>query len=161
MTSSINVDVDSQQSRYHQEAGNFLSVMGEVASELRLDYSVESLQRLDQFITENFEQKGSKDIAESLPQGVGCYLGEVIIRNLGGDWSKDDKPEIVGIGTLEPLQPIEKAHRRFKNGRQDSLAWYYHSVAKQAYEAGATQESQEQNNAEGGLFGFLSGLFKK
>lgn len=158
MTSST--DVDSQQSRYEEEAGNFLSIMGEVASELRLDYSVESLQRLDHFITENFEPAGSKTIADSLPQGIGCYMGEVIIRNLGGEWSEDDKPEIVGIGPLDPIQPIDKAHRRFQNGKQDSLAWYYHAIAKQAYEAEAAQNTQNQNN-EGGLFGFLSGLFKK
>lgn len=152
-------DIDSKPSRYEEEAGSFLSVMGEVASELRLDYSVESLQRLDQFITENFEPAGSKAIADSLPQGIGCYLGEVIIRNLGGDWSEEDKPEVVGISSLEPIQPIEKAHRRFQNGRQDSLAWYYHALAKQAYEADAAKNKNSQND-EGGLFGFLSGLFK-
>jgi hypothetical protein len=152
-------NVDSQPSRYEEEAGNFLSVMGEVASELRLDYSVESLQRLDQFIAENFEPAGSKAIADSLPQGIGCYVGEVIIRNLGGEWSEEDKPEIVGIAALEPIQPIEKAHRRFQNGRQDSLAWYYHAIAKQAYESEAAQNSQQ--SSEGGLFGFLSGLFSK
>lgn len=157
MTSSTDA---SPQSQYQTEAGNFLSVMGEVASELRLDYSVESLQRLDHFISENFEPPGSKVIAESLPQGIGCYLGEVIIRNLGGDWSEDSKPEVVGLGIPTTILPIEKAHQRFQNGRQDSLAWYYHSLAKQAYEADAAQNSQ-QNPNEGGLFGFLSGLFKK
>ena len=38
------------QSRYQEEAGTFLSTMGEMAPQIRLDYSVESLQRLDQFI---------------------------------------------------------------------------------------------------------------
>jgi hypothetical protein len=153
-------DIDEKPSRYEEEAGNFLSVMGEVASELRLDYSVESLQRLDQFISENFEPAGSKTIADSLPQGIGCYLGEVIIRNLGGDWSEEEKPEVVGISTLEPIQPIDKAHRRFQNGRQDSLSWYYHALAKQAYEADAVKNKNSSND-EGGLLGFLSGLFKK
>lgn len=158
MTSSTGVD--SHPSRYEEEAGQFLTVMGEVASELRLDYSVESLQRLDQFISENFEPVGSRTIADSLPQGVGCYLGEVIIRNLGGEWSEENKPEVVGIGTLDPVQPIEKAYRRFQNGRQDSLAWYYHALAKQAYEAEAAQDVKNQEDG-GGLLGFLSGLFKK
>ncbi|HEY9746717.1 MAG TPA: hypothetical protein V6C99_10925 [Oculatellaceae cyanobacterium] len=156
MTSSANVDSSS---RYRDEAGQFLSVMGEVASELCLDYSKESLQRLDQFISDNFEPVGSKAIADSLLQGIGCYLGEVIIRNLGGEWDESGKPEIVGLSTLPPIQPIEKAHQRFQNGRQDSLAWYYHSLAKKAYEMEAANNPPQNN--EGGLFGFLSSLFKK
>lgn len=150
----------SSTSRYQEEAGNFLTIMGEVASELRLDYSIESLQRLDQFISENFEPAGSKTIAESLAQGIGCYLGEVLVRHLDGYWSEDGKPEVVGLGNIPPVLPIERAQMRFQNGKKDSLSWYYHAIAKQVYESDMA-ENAKQPQQEGGLFGFLSGLFKK
>ena len=149
------------QSRYEEEAGTFLSTMGEVAPQLRLDYSVESLQRLDHFISEHFEPLGEKSIAESLPIGSGSYVGEVIIRHLGGHWNEEGRPEVNEVGALEVIYPIEKAHKRFQNGREDSLAWYYHSIAKQAYEAEQIQAQKQETQSGGGFFDFLSNLFKK
>lgn len=152
-----------QQSRYQQEAGTFLSIMDEMAPQLRLDYTVESLQRLDQFITENFEPAGTKPVGETLPVGIGCYMGEVIIRHLGGHWNENGEPEINNIGPVEAIYPIDKAIKRFKNGKEDSLAWYYHSVAKHAYEASMTepQPSQPVSKPDGGLLSKLKGLFGK
>lgn len=129
---------------YRQEAGTFLAIMDEMAPQVALDYSVESLQRLDRFITEHFEQRGAQLEGETLPVGVGCYLGEVIIQNLGGHWSADGRPEIRGLGdSLPPVLPLEKALKRFQNGREDSLSWYYHGLAKQAYEHGYVRPNDE------------------
>lgn len=152
-----------QQCSYQQEAGSFLAIMGDMAPQTCLDYSVESLQRLEQFISEHFDPPGSKFVSESLPLGIGCYLGEVIIRHLGGHWNEDGQPEINEVGAIQVIYPIEKAQQRFKNGRQDSLAWYYHSIAKRAYEAGLVQQAKHgaNGNSESGVFGFFKGLFKK
>lgn len=158
MTSS-NTD---QQSRYAEEAGTFLTIMDEMAPQMGLDYSVESLQRLEQFICEHFEPPGTKPVGETLPVGIGCYLGEVIIRNLGGHWNEEGKPEINEIGPIEAIYPIEKAIKRFENGKSDSLSWYYHSVAKKAYEAGDEQHHHSpKNESQGGFMELLKGLFKK
>jgi hypothetical protein len=121
---------------YRQEAGAFLTIMDEMAPQVALDYSVESLQRLDQFISEHFEPPGGKVVGDSLAVGIGCYLGEVIIRHLGGHWNKDGEPAVEGIGPLETVFPLEKVKSRFRNGKQDSLAWYYHALVKKAGEAG-------------------------
>lgn len=157
-----------QQAHYAQEAGNFLTIMDEMAPQIRLDYSVDSLQRLDQFITEHFDPPGSKFVGETLPVGIGCYVGEVIIRHLGGHWNAEGKPEVNDIGPVKAIFPIDKAIKRFKNGREDSLAWYYHSIVKHVYEAEhqpqqAQPHSSETSERQGGdgLFGFLKGLFKK
>jgi len=160
-----------QQSGYQQEAGAFLSTMDEMAPQVRLDYSVESLQRLEQFISEHFDPPGSKFVGETLLRGIGCYVGEVIIRHLGGCWNPEGKPEVNGIGPVEAIYPIEKAQKRFENGRQESLAWYYHSIAKQAYEgeqghSPAPKKPQpillEQDASppeEGGFMSFFRSLF--
>jgi len=163
-------DIDAQspsvqESLYAREAGAFLSIMDEMASHIRLDYSVDSLQRLEEFICEHFEPPGVKPVAETLPNGIGCYLGEVIIRNLGGHWNEDGKPEVNDIGPLPAILPIEKAIRRFKIGRAESLAWYYHSLAKQAYEAGMPEPTPATANTgsdeDGGLLTKLKGFFKR
>lgn len=148
------------QSRYQEEAGTFLSTMGEMAPQMRLDYSVESLQRLDQFISEHFDGNSSQEVGETLLLRVGSYLGEVIIRHLGGHWNEDGRPEVNEVGLLDVIYPLEKAQKRFQNGKEDSLAWYYHSIAKQAYEAEARQSANE-SSVDGGIWSLLKGFFKK
>jgi hypothetical protein len=153
-----------QRPDYRQEAGTFLTIMDEMAPQLALDYSVESLQRLDQFISEHFEPPGTKPVGETLPVGIGCYVGEVIIRNLGGHWNADGKPEVNDIGPVEAIFPIDKAIKRFQNGKADSLAWYYHSIAKNAYTEGQqapNPSAKAEAKNSGGLLGALKGLFGK
>lgn len=162
-----------QQSSFQQEAGAFLTTMDEMAPQVGLDYTVESLQRLEQFVSEHFDSAGSKFVAETLPMGIGCYLGEVIIRNLGGHWNPEGKPEVNNIGPIAAIYPIEKAKLRFENGKKESLAWYYHSIQKQAYEAGMTEPQahghpqptrqqillEAEQSEEGGFMAFFKGLF--
>jgi hypothetical protein len=119
---------------YAVEAGSFLTLMDEMAPQLALDYSVESLQRLDQFISEHFEPPGARRIETSLLLGVGSYLGEVLVRQLDGAWAEDGKPLVVDIEGLEPINPLKKAQLRFQNGKQDSLAWVYHVLHKKVGE---------------------------
>lgn len=162
------------QSRYKDEAGTFLTIMDEMAPQIGLDYTVESLQRLDQFITEHFDPPGSKFVGETLPMGIGCYVGEVIIRHIGGEWNPEGKPEINGIGPIEAIFPIDKAIKRFTEGREHSLSWYYHTIQKHAYEAGieplapqgyhheaAPHPNLSRKDEGGGLLGMLKGLFGK
>lgn len=167
--SAVNPEQPGRSLDYRQEAGAFLTIMDEMAPQVALDYSVESLQRLDQFISEHFDPPGGKMVGESLAVGVGCYLGEVIIRHLGGCWSKNGEPAIEGIGPLETIFPLEKSKSRFQNGKQDSLAWYYHALLKKAGEAGfeprtpARQPSSSPVTAPSkggeGLFGLFKQLF--
>jgi hypothetical protein len=151
-------NADSQ-SRYQEEAGTFLAIMGEMAPQIGLDYTVDSLQRLDQFISEHFDPPGAKFVDETLPVGIGCYVGEVIIRHIGGHWNPEGKPEINEIGPLEAIQPIEKARQRFEQGREHSLSWYYHAIQKQAYEG--DDPPQRNGNGKGGLLDMIMGIFKK
>ncbi|WP_373533509.1 hypothetical protein [Vampirovibrio sp.] len=149
------------QSRYQEEAGTFLSTMGEMAPQIQLDYSVESLQRLDQFISEHFDSNSAKDVGETLLLRIGSYVGEVIIRHLGGHWNEQGQPEVNEVGPIDVIYPLDKAQKRFENGKEDSLAWYYHSIAKQAYEAELTQHPNAQASAGEGILGLFKGFFKK
>lgn len=148
-------------SRYPEEAGTFLSTMGEMAPHIGLDYSVDSLQRLDQYISEYFDNGKAPEANETLLLRVGSYVGEVIIRHLGGYWNEEGRPEINEVGPLDAIYPLEKAKQRFQNGKEDSLAWYYHAIAKQAYEAEQQQKNQTRTGADEGLMGLFKGLFRK
>lgn len=164
-----------QPSDFQKEAGTFLSNMDEMAPQIGLDYSVESLQRLDQFISDYFDASGSRPQGNTLALQVGSYVGEVIIRHLGGRWNDEGKPEINEVGPIEAVYPIDRAMKRFENGRQESLAWFYHATAKQAYEQGLTTQSDEmtglhhipvsqlsqQIQPEGGVIDMLLGFFRK
>jgi hypothetical protein len=114
------------------EAAVFVEIMGDLAPEVRLDYSPASLSSLEEFIARQFDPPGSSFFGESLAVGVGAYVGEVVIRNLGGRWEPDGAPVVVGIGRIERTYPVQKAHKRFSNGPADSLAWFYQVVARYA-----------------------------
>ena len=116
--------------RYQKEAEAFVIIMKELASEVNLDYSNQSLSTLDSFISKKFEPAGSKYVGESLIIGMGCYVGEVIIRNIGGHWSNSGEPEVNEIGEIKAIYPIQKVAKRFKNGMVDSLAFYYATIQK-------------------------------
>ncbi|MDR5682739.1 MAG: DUF6278 family protein [Armatimonadota bacterium] len=98
---------------------------------IELDYSPASLEICDRLIDEGWADHtpGKVDAVVNL---FGAYLGEVIIRNLGGQWAVDDKFGIcvAGIGRIGGRAlPLVHAGRRFLQGRQASLSAYYESLA--------------------------------
>ena len=58
---------------------------------------------------------------------VGAYVGEVLIRNLGGTWivaEEEGEPGVSDGGGLVAF-PLAKARRRFENGHEDSVHDFY------------------------------------
>lgn len=115
-----------------QEAELFVTLMRDLAPTLQLDYSATSIQALEQLIAANFDPPGSSFVGDTLPVGVGCYVGEVVVRTLGGQWNVEGKPEINDIGPIQAVFPIQKAVKRFSNGPEDSLHSYYATIARYA-----------------------------
>jgi hypothetical protein len=119
-------------SRFAEEADTFVEIMRELAPGIRLDYTASSVGLLEQFIAQHFDPPGSKYVGESLPVGAGCYLGEVIIRTIGGRWNREGKPEINHIGPIQAIFPIQRAVERFRSGPAESLVLYLQTVAHHA-----------------------------
>ena len=119
-------------SPFQKQAASFVSIVGDIAPGLELDYSVDSVRALEEFIASSFDPPGSSYVPESLAVGVGCYVGEVVVRTLGGRWNPDGSAEVLDIGRVNCTFPIQKAQRRFANGPEDSLAWYYEVLAHYA-----------------------------
>lgn len=114
---------------YKKEAEIFQSTMSNMLPDILLDYSPESLGYLENFIIGEFDS-GKSQFNQTLATGLGCYLGEVIIRNLGGQWNAEGKPEINKIGQIVAVFPIDKAIKRFKFGPQESLTFYYQTILR-------------------------------
>ena len=96
---------------------------------LELDYSPGTLGQLDDFVDTHCGS-GSADDHSTLIVGMGCYLGEVVIRNHGGHWSADEEffhsPAVVIAGKLETRAfTLSRVWRRFEYGTEQSLVAYY------------------------------------
>ncbi|CAG0931393.1 hypothetical protein TFLX_02134 [Thermoflexales bacterium] len=127
----MNVQTDhANPLRFSQEAQTFVSIMHDLAPALSLDYTAQSIQALEQFIAQTFDPPGSRYVGDSLIIGLGCYVGEVIVRLLGGRWSVEGKPEINGLGQIQAVFPLEKVKKRFQNGSEDSLISYWATVER-------------------------------
>jgi hypothetical protein len=134
-----------QSSPFQKEAASFVAIVGDIAPGLELDYTADSVRSLEDFIATSFDPPGSSYVPESLAVGVGCYVGEVVVRTLGGRWSPDGSAEVLDIGRVNCTFPIQKAQRRFANGPEDSLAWYYEVLAH--YAAGEERPAGDQQPA--------------
>lgn len=112
---------------FAEEAAVFVRVMADVAPGVRLDGSPESLADLDAALTASFGGAGAPAAPEALMLGVGCYLGEVIRRHLGGRWN--DEGHLEGAGVAVEAFPLQRARRRLEDPAAGSLADYFAQLA--------------------------------
>jgi hypothetical protein len=106
--------------------------------DLVLDYSPRSLERLDVQI-EGLREEGlnGEEAAETLFV-IGCYLGEVMARSLGGRWTATPRsplrdvspwPMVVTLGDGSAWDAIGKAFRRLELGDSEYLPAFYAAAA--------------------------------
>jgi hypothetical protein len=103
-----------------------------------LDFSTGSLEDLDHHI-EILREQGltGEDVAELLFV-FGCYLGEVMVRHLGGQWAATPLsslrtispwPMVVVLTDGSTWDVIGKAYRRLELGDSEYLPAYYAMAA--------------------------------
>lgn len=103
-------------------------------SKLTLDYGPESLRLVDRQLGKfNSEGLSSHQIASTL-FCFGCYVGEVLIRNLGGRWADlenspmshfDGPPIVVVMNDGACWNPIGKVFKRVDDGEGESVEYLY------------------------------------
>jgi hypothetical protein len=81
------------------DAAGFPVEADRVATALGLDWSLESVERLQAWLASN------RTDASAL--AAGCYAGEVLRRRFGGTWQDDGT--ITGLGHLAVTMPLAKA----------------------------------------------------
>jgi len=106
------------------------------SSGYRADFSPESLWHIDLFF-DVYSRDGkptrggllSKDLGTRI-FALGAYVGEVLCRNLDGEWYGDDtdpQAEInieLRLPTGAQCWPVQRVIKRFKNGSEDCIAAY-------------------------------------
>ena len=106
---------------------------------IQLDYSVSSLERVDEII-EKMRREGLKvGDADRVLFIAGCYVGEVIVRHQPGKWVSAEESSvyanagptiILKFGSEQYTSPIGKVIKRLQNGEEDYLPFYYQMLAK-------------------------------
>lgn len=111
---------------------------------VNLDYSENSVIELEEILERDSPPEG-EEMAEACKMW-GSYLGEVVRRRFGGDWSIETYPG-KGFATLTlsvggaKLFPTMKIHRRFTRGLDDSL-WAFYKMVKARLEGAAAGKIQ-------------------
>ena len=102
-----------------------------------LDYSSESLILLDRIVGDFSGQVELDQIAETL-FCFGCYLGEVLARELGGNWVLTERspikdysrwPLALQLDSGYTWNPIGKVFKRFELGEGENLHEFFQSVS--------------------------------
>ena len=107
--------------------------------EVDLDYSPASLELADSQI-EGMREEGltGEDVAEALFV-LGCYLGEVMARALGGRWIPTSRspladvspwPMVVVLPNGSAWDPIGKAYKRLELGDSEYLPAFFGVAAR-------------------------------
>ena len=105
------------------------------------DFSKSSIGLVEGVI-ESFREGGApKDKISDTLFSIGCYLGEVFVRNGYGHWV-DAKatpmknfctaPFVIQLGPTTFCNPIDKVEKRFENGEEDSLAFFFENFSARA-----------------------------
>jgi hypothetical protein len=100
-----------------------------------LNYTIGTLVFVDDFL-ERFNKKGVPldKFAETIFV-AGCYAGQVMIFNHGGEWIREADANVNNV-PLSPLvvrlsngliaDPLTQAFKRFTKGKSESLMRFYH-----------------------------------
>lgn len=113
----------------------------------KLDYSPASLKIIDQLVL-GFRKEGNsaQDINKTLIV-LGCYVGEVMVRNLGYKWDNPTQKEIsigfdvTGVRGKNNVfsNPIGKVFKLLENGQEDSVEFFYSVSSQNLSELAAAQ----------------------
>ncbi len=102
--------------------------------EMDLDFSPASLEALDAQIDGLREEGLTGEEAAEVLFVFGCYLGEVMVRGLGGRWAHTARsplrevspwPMVVVLPTGSTWDPIGKAYKRLELGDSEYLPAFY------------------------------------
>lgn len=111
-----------------------------------LDYSEESIKKVEEicdllytsipknFLSKLFKKSPSEETILQMAKMLGGYIGEVIIKHYGGNWTIEDFMNegnilILNSGDLKTF-PVSKVYKRLKNGSGDNVYYYYYVMTK-------------------------------
>jgi hypothetical protein len=73
----------------------------------------------------NIELDYSEENIDRVSRMIGSYLGEVIIKYIGGKWNLNNN-KVISISFINSeCYPIGKVYKRLKIGNEESISFYY------------------------------------
>jgi hypothetical protein len=126
-------------------------------SQLDLDYTPQSLAKVDQII-DGLRHDGAspQQVGESL-FAFGCYVGEVFVRHANGQWRlaaetamKDISgfPLVVELAPAKFCNPIGKVFKRLMDGNVDNLEYFYVAFTRTDDSLQSATASSDEPNTE-------------
>ena len=102
-----------------------------------LPYNPPSLIVVDALVDKIKETGATEQQASGLLFGLGCYVGEVFVRNAGASWRATAEmgmahvcgfPVVLALRSGEGCNPVGKVFGRFREGQGHSVADLFESV---------------------------------
>jgi hypothetical protein len=135
------------------QAQKFAVAAVQILQKLRgvtLDFTPASLQEIDRFVLKLRDEGSKPETVNNLIVALGCYVGEVMVRNLDFVWAMPNEQErtvgfsYVGVRSKTGYfsNPIGKVLKLFTNGQEDSVAYFYNVVAQQISTASESRPRQ-------------------
>jgi hypothetical protein len=108
-------------------------VANHVAEEFGLNFTVQSLETVDSVLdnVKDWMKDWSKAGKNMIVISLGCYVGEILIREMGGRWCSEEEftpplsnawIEIPSESRTITANPFIRCQKRFKNGKADGVA---------------------------------------
>lgn len=126
---------------YTAEAERFAATMSNKSPTLYLDFTIESIDRLDTFMT-----KMTALPSDGYALGLGCYLGEVIRRNQGGTWLADGT--LTNVGNLTETFPLQRARYRWERTNSQEPPELLHDYLKDVLNSATNKYEKRRTNDE-------------
>ena len=112
-----------------------------------LDFSEASIDKVEDLCTLLYDDipKGffaklikktpSEEMITQMSKMLGAYIGEVMIKYYGGNWSVENilnqgNTVVVNIGELKTF-PVAKVYKRLTNGPEDNVRYYYFVITNE------------------------------
>lgn len=108
---------------------NMQSVPEDYAVRGRLDFSIESLNDVDEWLGRLEQDNWDVDELYDLCSMVGCYIFETARRNYGGEyfWMENEQQPILIAGEPDfqvSIRVWQKVKGRLTNGKEDNIPFY-------------------------------------
>ncbi len=118
---------ESFENQMKKEAEIYVNIIKE-QNNIKLNYAEKDLDAIEEVIEADIEIEHTEDYQGTI-QVLGSYLGETLIRNFGGRWVEDKtfNTPAVEINSIK-FFPHAKVHKRFENGKSDSLTSFYRFI---------------------------------
>lgn len=93
-----------------------------------LDYSPESVLRLDDWIEREWPHGARKGTFESMIPAIGAYVGEVLVAHTGAHWIRSAKDGF-GVELRGVALPMNRVTRRFEEGPSQSIGGFFSEIS--------------------------------